>query len=107
VSLDAVGHGERRRADFDAIFNPERWDADFEATEIDFLQLIDDTAAEVPSIIDDLLARGWARQDRIGICGRSLGRGTQPSPAGSSTSSMPAWGISSRPRCRRELPTAW
>jgi uncharacterized protein len=73
VSLDAVGHGERRRADFDVVFNPERWDADFEATETDFLKLIDDTAAEVPSIIDDLLACGWARQDRIGICGRSLG----------------------------------
>ena len=73
VSLDAVGHGERRRADFDVVFNTERWDADFEATETDFLDLIDDTAAEVPSVIDDLLARGWARQDRIGICGRSLG----------------------------------
>src|ERR1700723_1731228 len=57
VSLDAVGHGERRLADFDVIFNDERWDADFEATETDFLKLIDDTAAEGPSIIDDLLSR--------------------------------------------------
>jgi uncharacterized protein len=73
VSLDAAGHGDRRRADFDVIFDPERWDADFEATETDFLKLIDDTAAEVPVIIDDLLARGWARPDRLGICGRSLG----------------------------------
>src|SRR6202050_2526925 len=73
VSLDAVGHGERRLADFDVIFNDERWDADFEATETDFLRLIDDTAAEVPSIIDDLLARGWAREDGIGVGGRSLG----------------------------------
>jgi uncharacterized protein len=73
VSLDAVGHGDRRLADFDVIFDAERWDAEFEATETDFLKLIDDTAAEVPSVIDDLLARGWARQDGIGICGRSLG----------------------------------
>jgi uncharacterized protein len=73
VSLDAVGHGERRLADFDAIFNDERWDADFEATETDFLKLIDDTAAEVPSIIDDLLGRGWARAEGVGISGRSLG----------------------------------
>ena len=73
VSLDAVGHGERRLADFDVIFNEERWDADFEATETDFLALIDDTAAEIPSIIDDLLARGWARERGVGVSGRSLG----------------------------------
>jgi uncharacterized protein len=29
--------------------------------------------AEVPSIIDDLVARGWANEDRAGIGGRSLG----------------------------------
>jgi uncharacterized protein len=73
VSLDAIGHGERRWPDFDMIFNDERWDKQFEATEADFLTLIDDTVAEVPSIIDDLLARGWAREDRIGVGGRSLG----------------------------------
>jgi alpha-beta hydrolase superfamily lysophospholipase len=73
VSLDAAGHGERRLADFDVIFNDERWDADFEATETDFLKLIDDTAAEVPAVLDDLVARGWARPDRMGVCGRSLG----------------------------------
>jgi hypothetical protein len=73
VGLDAVGHGERRYPDFDSIFNDERWDAQFEETETDFLKLIDDTAAEVPAIIDDLLAHGWARQDRVGVGGRSLG----------------------------------
>jgi uncharacterized protein len=73
VSVDAVGHGERRLADFDVIFSDERWDREFEATETDFLQIIDDTAAEVPSIIDDLAARGLARDDQVGIAGRSLG----------------------------------
>lgn len=73
VSLDAVGHGERRMSDFDVIFNEDRWDADFEATETDFLKLIDDTTAEVPSIVDDLLARGWAREKGVGVSGRSLG----------------------------------
>jgi uncharacterized protein len=73
VSLDAVGHGDRRYPDFDTIFNDQRWDAEFDATETDFLRLIDDTVAEVPSIVDDLLARGWARADRIGVGGRSLG----------------------------------
>jgi uncharacterized protein len=73
VGLDAVGHGERRYPDFDVIFNDERWDAEYEATETDFLQLIDDTAAEVPAIIDDLVDRGLARPDRVGVGGRSLG----------------------------------
>jgi dienelactone hydrolase len=73
VSLDAVGHGDRRLDDFDVIFDPGRWDTDFEATETDFLDLIDQSAAEVPSVVNDLLARGWARPDRVGICGRSLG----------------------------------
>jgi uncharacterized protein len=73
VSLDAVGHGERRLPEFDVIFNDKRWDANFEQTESDFLKLIDDTAAEAPAVIDDLVDRGWARADRIGICGRSLG----------------------------------
>jgi uncharacterized protein len=73
VSLDAVGHGERRRPDFDVVFSDERWDREFEATETDFLQLIDETAAEVPAIIDDLIDRGLARDDGIGIAGRSLG----------------------------------
>jgi uncharacterized protein len=73
VSLDAVGHGERRYPEFDVTFADERWDAQFEETEADFLKIIDDSAAEVPSIIDDLLARGWAREDRVGIGGRSLG----------------------------------
>jgi uncharacterized protein len=73
VSVDAVGHGERRLPDFDVIFNDERWDRDFEGTETDFLRLIDETAAEVPSIIDDLAARGLAGDGRVGIAGRSLG----------------------------------
>jgi fermentation-respiration switch protein FrsA (DUF1100 family) len=63
VSLDAIGHGERRWPDFDVIFNDERWDEQFDATEADFLKLIDDTAAEVPSIIDDL------RGPRLGPAG--------------------------------------
>jgi uncharacterized protein len=73
VGLDAAGHGERRHPEFDSMFSDERWDARFEDTESDFLKLIDDTAAEVPSIIDDLITRGWAREDGVGIGGRSLG----------------------------------
>ncbi len=73
VGLDAVGHGERRFPNFETIFDDERWDTRFEATETDFLQLLDDTVAEVPAIIEHLARRGWAHQARIGVAGRSLG----------------------------------
>lgn len=73
ICPDAVGHGDRRYPDFGLIFNDARWDADFEATESDFLRLIDDSADEVPALVDDLLGRRWARADRLGIGGRSLG----------------------------------
>lgn len=73
VGLDAVGHGERRYPDFGVRFDDTRWDTHFEEVETRFLALLDETAAEVPSVIDGLLARGWARADRIGIGGRSLG----------------------------------
>ena len=73
VCPDAVGHGERRYRDFDQVFNDARWDADFDATESDFLRLIDASAAEVPDILDELIRRGWARAGQLGIGGRSLG----------------------------------
>jgi uncharacterized protein len=73
VSLDAVGHGERRFPDFDTRFSDERWERELVATETEFLQLIDATAAEIPAIIDELLARDLATASRIGVAGRSLG----------------------------------
>ena len=38
-----------------------------------FLQVIDETAAEIPSIIDELLTSGLASPGRIAVAGRSLG----------------------------------
>ncbi|GAA3567341.1 alpha/beta fold hydrolase [Nonomuraea rosea] len=73
IGLDAVGHGARRRPDFAEVFSDERWETDFEATESDFIRVIQDTAAEVPALIDALCDRGWAHPDRVGIAGRSLG----------------------------------
>ena len=73
VSVDAVGHGERRYPDFATKFSDERWDRQFVATESEFLQVIDETATEVPSLIDELLRRHLAMEGRIGIAGRSLG----------------------------------
>ena len=73
VSVDIVGHGVRRLPDWDEVFSDERWDEEEEATEAEFLMLLKATAAEVPAIVDELLARRWAHEGRLGITGRSMG----------------------------------
>jgi len=73
VSIDAVGHGARRYPDFATRFSDQRWDSQFEVTESEFVELLDQTAAEVPSLIDELLSRSMAAEGRIAIAGRSLG----------------------------------
>jgi dienelactone hydrolase len=73
VRVDIVGHGERRLPDWDQVFSHERWTQAEDATEAAFLTLLRATAAEVPAIVDDLTARGWVHEGRLGITGRSMG----------------------------------
>jgi dienelactone hydrolase len=73
VSVDIVGHGDRRRPDWDEVFSDKRWAEAEEATEAEFLTLLRATAAEVPAIVDELVAVGWAYEGRLGITGRSMG----------------------------------
>lgn len=73
ISLDAVGHGQRRYPHFTELFNDERWAREPEATEADYLTIVRQTAAEVPRIIDELLFCGWAQPERLGIGGISMG----------------------------------
>jgi uncharacterized protein len=73
VSVDIVGHGERRLPDWDEVFSEQRWADAEDATEAEFLTLLRATAAEVPAIVDELIASGWAHEGRLGITGRSMG----------------------------------
>jgi hypothetical protein len=73
ISLDAIGHGQRRYSHFTELFNDERWTREPEATEADYLMIVRQTAAEVPIIVDELLSCGWARPERLGIGGISMG----------------------------------
>jgi uncharacterized protein len=73
VSVDIVGHGDRRRPDWDEVFSEKRWAEAEDATEAEFLTLLRATAAEVPAIVDELIALGWAHEGRLGITGRSMG----------------------------------
>jgi uncharacterized protein len=73
IGLDAVGHGQRRFPHFAELFNDERWASEPEATEADYLAIVRQTAGEAHLIIDELFARGWARPERLGIGGVSMG----------------------------------
>ncbi len=65
VGVDAIAHGERRVAGAYARFRADPLGA--------LLEVVTATAAEVPGLVDALLARGWASPGRVGIVGVSLG----------------------------------
>jgi dienelactone hydrolase len=65
IAVDAIAHGERRVAD-----GWRRFMADPMGS---LLEVVSATAAEVPGLVDDLVARGWAAPGRVGIAGVSLG----------------------------------
>lgn len=75
VSVDLVGHGERRYPDLETrlLRVNERKATDPEAFEGDFLTVVRETMQEAPRIIDALLAHGWAEPEGIGIAGLSMG----------------------------------
>jgi uncharacterized protein len=69
VALDAVGHGERRYLDFDARFaagDPDRG-------ERSFFEVVQQSAAELPIVLEAMAARGWAHPGRVGAVGISMG----------------------------------
>jgi len=68
VALDNVGHGARRWPDFDARFASSS--PDLERT---FVEAVGATAAEVPHVVDRLLAEGLALPGGLGIAGISMG----------------------------------
>jgi uncharacterized protein len=68
VGLDAVGHGARRYPDFEARFAGQG-----DAFRRPLWDTIRATADETAAVLDDLLARGGARPDRLGAVGISMG----------------------------------
>lgn len=67
ISLDCVGHGERRWPDFD-----RRFSAGPAGMETMFQEIVVGTAREVPAVVGELRRRGWADR-RLGIFGCSMG----------------------------------
>ncbi len=74
IGIDGIGHGERRYPDFDQRFPPPEprllGNAQLEAA---FLDVVQQTAAEIPSILNTLIEQKWARPGQIGISGISFG----------------------------------
>ncbi|MBI4862142.1 MAG: dienelactone hydrolase family protein [Candidatus Riflebacteria bacterium] len=68
VEIDAGGHGEQRFPDFETRFSGSG--PDFQNA---LLDVVEETAAQTPALIDDLSARGWARPGSIGMAGISMG----------------------------------
>jgi dienelactone hydrolase len=67
VGLDAVGHGARRWPDFE-----ERFRGDGGSGRA-FRQLLRESVAEIPAVVDALVERGWGLPGRLGLAGVSLG----------------------------------
>lgn len=68
VGVDNVGHGERRYPDFDRRLSQDNPDYNE-----NFLRAVLETARETPRLLDALLEKGLAREDRIGALGISMG----------------------------------
>jgi dienelactone hydrolase len=65
IGVDAIAHGERRVPGAYARFRADPLGA--------LREVVAATAAEVPGLLDDLVARGWASPGRVGLAGVSLG----------------------------------
>lgn len=66
VGVDNVGHGARAWPDLEARLSGP-------GVEEEFLGAVYDTAAELPRLVDALLARGWAHESGLGQTGISMG----------------------------------
>ncbi len=65
IGVDAIAHGERRVPGAYARFRADPYGA--------LLEVVTATVAEVPGIVELLVARGWAAPGRVAIAGVSLG----------------------------------
>jgi dienelactone hydrolase len=66
VTLDPVGHGARRYPDFAERFEGDRG-------ERSFFEIVEQSAGELPAVVDALARLGWSRPGRLGTCGISMG----------------------------------
>lgn len=68
LGIDAAGHGARRWDDFDELFR-----ADDERAARAFRAVVSETTADVTTLVEAALERGWGSPGRIGLAGVSLG----------------------------------
>jgi hypothetical protein len=68
IAIDNVGHGDRLYADFEERFSKSNTRKDSE-----LIAVIKETSAEIPDIVEELLAENLALPGKTGIFGVSLG----------------------------------
>ena len=68
VGVDNYGHGKRKLENFGEVFSDKNPNI-----EENFLNAVIKTAHNVPSLIDELIKRNFAREDKIGMAGISMG----------------------------------
>ena len=68
IAIDNIGHGERRYRDFEQRFSSKNPDL-----EADLTKAVQETAQEVPDVVQAIIDKGLAHPQKIGICGISMG----------------------------------
>lgn len=68
IGVDNVGHGERKYRDF-----ASRFASNNSKIEEALTQAVRDTICEIPTLIDNLAAKGLITSDKIGVIGISMG----------------------------------
>lgn len=68
IGVDNWGHGDRLHPDFENHFDPEG-----ENIEQRFIEAVENTAVEVPALIDALTDQDLVNTDKLGIIGISMG----------------------------------
>jgi len=66
VGIDAIEHGKRGEEDLREKLGGDNFN------EL-FINIVQETSLEVSEIIDDLIKEGFSKEDKIGICGISMG----------------------------------
>lgn len=68
LGVDAVGHGHRLWPDFE-----DRFRGSPRNSEKTFLGIVEDSAQEIPRLVDEVEARGWLPSGRLAVAGISMG----------------------------------
>jgi len=68
IGIDNLNHGERKEESLDKINELSKMDG-----ELYFLEMVINTAKEIPKLIDELINRGLIKDEKVSLAGVSMG----------------------------------